>query len=270
MDNEPKARRKALSLCFAQKLNISSWSSKVVVDFSNNFLFLCGYFEYKKLIKRENTGYDSDMSAFQPSQRQLIIDLEQKGVLSSSAIKGAMNKVDRKKFIPGEMKEYAYSDEALPIANGQTISQPTTVIYMLELLGAKSGHKVLDVGSGTGWVSCLLSEIVGEDGKVFAFEINQEMGKIGLRNIEKHKCENIMFRITDASKYWDAYARYDRIHVAAAFEKIPLELLDQLKIGGVLVAPTQDGSLWRVVRKKENEFERDVYQGFAFVPFIEQ
>ena len=210
------------------------------------------------------------MNGFQPSQRQLIIGLEQRGVLSSSAIKDAMNKVDRKKFVPGEMKDYAYSDEALPIANGQTISQPTTVVYMLELLGAKAGHKVLDVGSGTGWVSCLLAEIVGADGKVYAFETNKEMGKIGLRNVEKHKCENVMFRITDASKYWDAYARYDRIHVAAAFEKIPEQLLEQLKVGGVLVAPTQDGSLWRVVRKKEDEFEREAHQGFAFVPFVEQ
>lgn len=239
-------------------------------DVPGSFFVLCGYFGQYILIKRENKGYYGDMSAFQPSQRQLIISLEQRGVLSSPEIKDALNKVDRKKFVPGPMKEYAYSDEALPIANGQTISQPTTVVFMLELLGVRAGHKVLDIGSGTGWVSCLLGEIVGEEGNVYAFEINEEMGKIGTRNVEKHGSENVLFRITDASKFWDAYSRYDRIHVAAAFEKIPEELLKQLKVGGVLVAPTQDGNLWKITRKKEDDFERESHQGFVFVPFFDE
>lgn len=210
------------------------------------------------------------MSAFPSSQWQLITHLEKRGMLSSPGIKDALNKVDRKRFVPSAMRAYAYSDEALPIANNQTISQPSTVVFMLELLGAKTGHKILDVGAGTGWVSCLLGEIVRKEGKVYAFEVNKEMGRVGFKNIEKHGCENVLFRITDAAEYWETYARYDRIHVAAAFKKIPDDLLKQLKIGGVLVAPTQDGFMWKITRKKEDMFVREQYYGFAFVPFIEE
>ena len=210
------------------------------------------------------------MNTFPSSQWQLIAHLEKRGVLSSSEIKDALNKVDRKRFVPSAMREYAYSDEALPIANNQTISQPSTVVFMLELLGAKTGHKVLDVGAGTGWVSCLLGEIVGKEGKVYAFELNKKMGELGFKNIGKYSCENVLFRITDAAKYWDNYARYDRIHVAAAFEKIPDDLLKQLKVGGILVAPTLDGYMWKITRKKEDMFVREHYYGFTFVPFIEE
>jgi len=208
------------------------------------------------------------MNALPSSQWQLIAHLEKSGALSSPEIKNALNKVNRKGFVPSAIKEYAYSDEALPVANNQTISQPSTVVFMLELLGAKIGHKVLDVGAGTGWVSCLLGEIVGKEGKVYAFEVNRGMGEVGFKNVEKHSCDNVLFRITDAMEYWDTYARYDRIHVAAAFEKIPDDLLKQLKVGGILVAPTQDGYIWKITRKKEDVFVRKHYYGFVFVPFI--
>jgi protein-L-isoaspartate(D-aspartate) O-methyltransferase len=210
------------------------------------------------------------MTAYLSSLWQIISFLEKKGILCSSGIKDALIKVDRRKFIPSAYREYAYSDEALPIGFEQTISQPSTVVFMLELLNVGSGQKVLDIGAGSGWVRCLLAELVGEQGHVYAFEINEKIGKIGLRNINKFGKNRVMYRIIDAAKYWDAYALYDRIHVAAAFEKIPEKLLSQLKIKGILVAPTQDGNLWKITKTKEGEYKKEKFYGFSFVPFVEE
>lgn len=201
---------------------------------------------------------------------QLIAFLEQKGVLCSLEIKDALLKIDRKKFIPAEYKEYAYTDEALPIGWGQTISQPSTVVFMLELLKVKEGDKVLDIGAGTGWASCLLGELAGESGHVYAFEINKKIGEKGMKNVEKWGEKNITYRIIDAGGHWHEYAKYDKIHCAAAFGKIPEDLVLQLKIKGILVAPTKDGNMWKITRTGKNKFERENFYGFAFVPFVEQ
>ena len=208
------------------------------------------------------------MASYFPSLRQLTSFLEQKGLLCSSKIRDALLKVDRKVFVPSAYRDYAYSDEALPIGFEQTISQPSTVVFMLELLATKTGEKVLDIGAGSGWTSCLFAELVGEKGHVYAFERNKNIGKIGLRNIAKCGRKNIMYRIIDASKYWDAYAPYDKIHVAAAFDEIPDYLCSLLKNKGVLVAPTQDGNLWRITKTKEGRYKKENFYGFSFVPFV--
>jgi len=198
----------------------------------------------------------------------LIGHLESQGVLSSKKLKQVLQKVDRKNFVPENLKAMAYSDQALPLTAGQTISQPTTVVFMLERLKVEPGQKILDIGAGSGWASCILGELAGDKGEVFAYEINKEVGKLGEKNVKEFGLKNIHYFITDAAKAWQKNAPYDRIHSAAAFEKIPEDLKQALKIGGILVAPTADGYMRKITRVAKDEFKEEKYYGFVFVPFI--
>lgn len=202
------------------------------------------------------------------SPNLLVQYLEDKGVLKSAKIKNTLLTVDRKNFVPEQLRDFVYEDSALPLAEGQTISQPTTVVIMLELLDAQKGQKVLDIGAGSGWVSCLLGKLVGEQGKVFAYEINETVGKMGLENVKKFGAPNVHYEIADAADKWKEKEPFDRIHSGAAFEKIPDDLKKVLKIGGILVAPTKDGYVRKIVRTSEDEFNEEKHYGFAFVPFI--
>lgn len=200
---------------------------------------------------------------------ELIIHLKTSGVLKSEKIERALIEVDRKDFVRLEFLQNCYKDIALPFADNQTISQPTTVVFMLELLNIKLEQKILDIGAGSGWVTCLLAELVGPKGKVYGFEINKKMGELGLKNIQKFNYKNICYKISDASKEWQKHSLYDRVHCAAAFSKIPQDLLDQLKIGGILVAPTQNGCIKKITRISKSKFQEQSFFGFSFVPFIE-
>jgi len=202
------------------------------------------------------------------SNQDLVIHLERTGVLHSAKIKNALYMIDRKDFVPQEQTELAYADNALLLAEEQTISQPTTVAFMLELLNVQQGNKVLDIGAGSGWVSCLLGHLVGEKGNVFAYEVNEKVGKMGKKNVEKNKLKNVDYQIADAAEKWKESAPYDRIYAGAAFKRVPRDLLRQLAVGGVLVAPTQEGYVEKHVRKNEKEFSREGHYGFVFVPFV--
>lgn len=204
------------------------------------------------------------------SLEKLINNLIEDGTLKSEKIKNALLKVDRVGFVPPFIQNLAYDDTALPIAEGQTISQPTTVVFMLELLHLKSGDKVLDIGAGSGWTSCLLGEVVGEKGTVFAYEINRIVGNFGLENIKKFGANNVNYKIGNAADFWEEHAPYDRIHAGAAFEKVPRELLLHLKVGGIFIGPTKGHEIRKITRIAENKFQEEIYPGFTFVPFIEK
>lgn len=193
---------------------------------------------------------------------------ENSEVLKSEKIEQALRKVDRAKFVFPDLVDRAYYDNCLALADSQTISQPTTVVFMLEHLEVKVGQKILDIGAGSGWVSCLLAELVGPKGKVYAFEINKKMGELGQKNIKNSGYKNIDYQIADASREWQKHSLYDRVHCAAAFSKIPKNLLEQLKIDGVLVAPTQNGYIKKITRISQSKFSEKSFFGFSFVPFV--
>jgi len=201
---------------------------------------------------------------------QLINELVAHGYLKTPEIISAFRKIDRTDFVPEELKLEATANTPLPIGYGQTISQPLTVAFMLELLKPKKGNKILDVGSGSGWQSSLLACIVGTNGKVFAIERIPELSELGRENSQKYNFENLEFITGDGSKGYEKEALYDRIIVAAsAFSKIPEELKKQLKIGGRLVIPVEN-SIWLIVKKSEDEYEEKEFPGFVFVPLIEK
>ena len=200
----------------------------------------------------------------------LIDQLISQGWLKTDRIIKAFQKIKRIDFVIDDFKNQADLNEALPIGFQQTISQPLTVAFMLELLEPKPGDNVLDIGSGSGWTTSLLAEIVGLKGKITALEINSQLKQFGEKNISKYnfiKKNIVQTVLADGSKGYSKNSLYDKILVSAAATRLPDCLKKQLKINGRIVLPI-DSSLWLFVKKTETDFQAKEYPGFIFVPLI--
>lgn len=188
-------------------------------------------------------------------------------VLWSRELKDAFYAIDRKDFVPKEYSNEAYEDYPLPIGYGQTISQPTTVAFMLELLAPKKREKILDIGTGSGWTTALLSHIVGSEGEVFGVEIIPELVELGRKNIEKYNFKHTKILLADSEKIgYSIEAPFDKILVSASAESMPEELIEQLKDGGIMVIPIKD-SVWQI-KKIGNKINIKKFIGFTFVPLV--
>lgn len=204
---------------------------------------------------------------------KLIQQLIDGGYLKTKRIIEAFQKINRKDFIPEGLESKAEANYPLSIGFGQTISQPLTVAFMLELLQPKPGDKILDIGSGSGWTTALLSEIIGEKGKVFAIEIISELKDFGEQNAAKYNfvaSGRAKFACGDGSKGLKEEAPFDKIHVAAAAARIPKALLKQLNIGGRLIIPVGVGSqdMILIERTGKDKYKEKRFPGFVFVPLI--
>lgn len=203
---------------------------------------------------------------------QLLKELIGAGVLKNQFVIAAFQKIDRKDFVTEECKNEAYLNVPLPIGYGQTISQPLTVAFMLEILQPEKGHKILEIGSGSGWQTALLSCIVGENGKIFALELIPELSEFGKKNVAKYnflKSGTAKFYCFNATNGMPEEAPFDRIISAASCREVPAAWKEQLKIGGRMVVPVKN-SLNLFIKKGEDEFERMEFSGFAFVPFVDK
>lgn len=179
----------------------------------------------------------------------------------------AFAKFDRQNFIPAEIKNLAHNDWALPIGYEQTISQPTTVKLMLHWLDAQLGDKVLDVGSGSGWTTALLSYIVGSKGKIYAVERVPELVEFGQENCQRLGIENAHFSTAGDEFGLPEEAPYDRILVSASADELPQELVDQLKVGGKMVIPVHEDIL-EITKKSKSDLDIKKHEGFVFVPLL--
>lgn len=200
---------------------------------------------------------------------ELIESLTEQGYLKTSLIIKAFKKIKRQDFVPERLKKEAEINTPLPIGYRQTISQPLTVAFMLELLQPKQGDKILDIGSGSGWQTALLSFIVGKKGKIFAIERIPELIDFAKENFKKYNFiqdKIVEFILGDGSKGLKNQAPFDKIICAASTDKIPNEWKKQLKINGRLVLPIKN-SIWLLI-KKSNGFKKKEFPGFAFVPLI--
>ncbi len=195
--------------------------------------------------------------------------LIEKGWLKTNRIIQAFKKIDRKDFVRPNLKDASNYDQALPIGHNQTISQPLVVAFMLEKLDPKPGQKILDIGSGSGWTTALLAEIVGKEGKVIAIEIIEELMKFGKKNVRKYNFIEkgiVEFICKDGSKGYKKNTPYDRILVSASAKEIQKKWKTQLKKEGRLVAPLQN-SIVLYIKNKNNTIEK--YPGFKFVPLVQ-
>ena len=158
--------------------------------------------------------------------------------LSSPRLIDAFLRCDRVRFVPETLCNSAYGDYPLQIGEGQTISQPTTVAIMLELLDPRPGDRVLDIGSGSGWTTALIACAVGETGFVEGVERLERLVAYGRRNLLRSGVKNASIEPAKPAVLGKPGELYDRILVSACAPKMPRELLEQLKIGGKLVMPS--------------------------------
>lgn len=208
------------------------------------------------------------------------------GALKTSHIIKAFLRCDRAEFVPQALKTEAYADVPLPIGAGQTISQPYTVAFMLELLEPQPGQKILDVGFGSGWTTALLATIAGERGKVYGLEIVPEVYELGKKNLERfyenqkrlphpnplrdrrgRTINNITLLNQSGWEGFPEAAPFDRILVSAAAEEVPEALREQLATGGRMVIPVEN-SIWLLEKIEDGKSREREYPGFAFVPLV--
>ncbi|MBN1916071.1 protein-L-isoaspartate O-methyltransferase [Candidatus Dojkabacteria bacterium] len=199
-----------------------------------------------------------------------VLCYESNSVVKEPRIKEAFRTVKREDFVKSEDRFYAYADMALEIGFGQTISQPTVVAQMLQLLNPKLGGKYLDIGAGSGFVSALIGKIVGSEGKVIGLERIQLLAEQARESISRYpEFSNVTIYLKDGSKGFPEGAPYDGIHVGAAYDLIPEELIDQLKIGGKLVVPTKENDIRVIIRETKEDTSEKIYPGYVFVPIVE-
>ena len=174
----------------------------------------------------------------------------------------AFEKVPREEFVPEKYKPYAYEDIPLPIGHGATISQPWTIAFMLNLLELKKNQKVLEIGSGSGYVLALLSEIT--HGNIFGVEINTELAARSQKTLRKLGYTKIKIINKSGSHGLPEHAPFDCILISAAAQDAPYHLTGQLKEKGIIVASVQD----KVVKitKTNNKLITQEFKGFSFVP----
>ncbi|MFA9408357.1 MAG: protein-L-isoaspartate(D-aspartate) O-methyltransferase [Candidatus Dadabacteria bacterium] len=181
----------------------------------------------------------------------------------------AMSKVNRKAFVPENVRNLAYEDRPLPIAAGQTISQPYIVAYMIEALVLKGGEKVLEIGTGSGYAAAVLAEIAGE---VYTIERIDQLAEKAASNLIGEGYENVHILHADGTIGWRDESPFDAILVSAGAPEIPLALKQQLAIGGRMIIPVgadpKVQELIRITRVDENVYDREDLADVRFVPLI--
>jgi len=192
--------------------------------------------------------------------------IELRGIEDNSTL-AAIQAVERHRFVPESLVSDAYLDRPLPIGHGQTISQPYIVAYMTEVVKPKPGHKVLEIGAGSGYQAAVLAEIVEE---VYTIEIIEALASQAAERLKKLGYDNIHVRNADGYYGWPEEAPFDAIVVTAAADHIPPPLIDQLKDGGRMIIPV--GSPLRVqqlmlVEKSDGETTTRNLMPVRFVPF---
>ena len=202
-------------------------------------------------------------------ERARMVDLQlyRRGIADERVL-AAMGRVPRELFVPAEVREAAYADAALPIGDGQTISQPYMVARMSELLLAAGPlDKVLEIGTGSGYQTAVLSQLVERVFSVERIKVLQDRAKERLVELN---LRNVVFRWGDGWEGWPALAPYNGIIVTAVATDVPQALLDQLAPGGRLVIPVGSGEvqqLMLIIREDEG-FSRHVLGAVRFVPLL--
>ena len=208
------------------------------------------------------------------AQRQMVYIVKEKYGFKSPDILSVMLHVPREKFAPKEHKSLVYKDGPIPIGFGQTMSQPYTVAYMTDLLELTGKERVLEIGTGSGYQAAVLSKLAKE---VYTIEIIPELAEKAEKTLNKLKYRNVYVRSGSGEWGWKEKSPYDAIIVTAGItETVPEDLFDQLKVGGILVAPVGKSNdkvmtkFTKIKKQGKNEIKREEFGIFRFVPFVEE
>lgn len=198
--------------------------------------------------------------------------LKRRGYLSTIKVIEAFRKVPRHKFLPDEEEKNAYVDRPLPIGRGQTISAPSMIAIMLEVIQLEECDKVLEIGTGSGYNAALIAEIIGEEGELYTIERLEEIAEVGRKNLKKTGYDRVNVIIGDGTKGYPEESPWDKIIVTACAPEIPDSLIDQLEIEGKLVAPVGQDYMSQILilleKIGEDETKIEKHGGCAFVPLI--
>jgi protein-L-isoaspartate(D-aspartate) O-methyltransferase len=212
------------------------------------------------------SGTLKDLKKFKQAREKLVkVHIESKGIEDPSVL-AAMYSVPRHSFVPDDLESSAYADRPLPIGEGQTISQPYVVALMTEILGLTDRHRVLEIGTGSGYQAAVLANIAKE---VYTIEIKEALHKKALRVLTSLGYKNITTRHGDGYFGWEDAAPFDAIMITAAVNHIPPPLIKQLKDGGKLALPLGNPFSYQnlvLVTKQGEDIKVKQITGVLFVP----
>ncbi len=203
---------------------------------------------------------------FGGARRRLIEELQRKGIRSLTVLK-AFDDVPRHEFVPTGLRHRAYEDSPLPIGQGQTISQPWVHAKYLELLELTGKERVLEIGTGSGFQTALLTNLAQH---VFSIERIAPLAEQARESLRRCGIDHVIQKVGDGTMGWAEYGPYDAILVGAASPDVPQPLLDQLAIGGQLLVPVGDKDSQKLmrIRRTETGFDRTTLDAMRFVPLI--
>ncbi len=201
-------------------------------------------------------------------RKKLITDLKEKGI-SNELVLEAMNEIPRHFFLDTAFDSIAYEDRAFPIAEGQTISQPYTVAYQTQLLEVKPYEKILEIGTGSAYQATVLAQM---GAKVFTIERQKKLFDNNKHYIFKSKYPFLKFFYGDGFEGLPTYAPFDKILITAAAPHIPQKLIKQLKPGGFMVVPVNEGDthqrMLRITADADGSYTEEAFKNFSFVPML--
>ena len=204
----------------------------------------------------------------QAQKIRLLMNLRKFGITDTRTL-GAIEQVPREQFVEEAFRDRAYEDNALPIAMEQTISMPSIVAMMTQMLDVQPRHCVLEIGTGSGYQAAVLSKLAR---RVHTIERHRPLAELAQSRFKAMKMHNIDSHVGDGSKGWPHAAPYERIIVTAAADEIPQALLAQLTIGGVMIIPVgphvADQHLLKLTRMAEDAVKKEVLAPVRFVPLV--
>ena len=195
---------------------------------------------------------------------RLILELRELGI-SNSKILSAIEKIPREKFIPENFRNQAYDNIALPIGDNQTISQPFIVAKMTQLLEVESSHKILEIGTGSGYQSAVLSKLVR---RVYTIERIKNLLDKAVNIFNELKISNIVTKYADGNLGWKEQIPFDRIIITAATSNITKEIASQIHEGGIIVSPMIKKNRQIIIKYKKtnNVLKSEIFDDVLFVP----
>jgi len=198
---------------------------------------------------------------------RLLMELRRTGI-GNARVLGAIEKTPREKFVPSAFEDQAYENLALPIGQGQTVSQPYVVALMTEKLELGERHNVLEIGTGSGYQTAVLSRLCR---RVFSVERHRQLLRDAERRFGELRLRNIVCRFGDGTKGWPEQVPYDRVLVTAAADEVPAALIEGLAAGGVLIAPVGEdhrGQQLVRIRRHDHGFSTEELGLVRFVPLV--